>query len=63
MHQHQQPPRPNFFAMFVQTAARAGLAGLERAPVGKPIKDKGSNCTPCAAQARRDAAAKMVRGE
>lgn len=52
---------PSIFAIFAQTAARAGIAALERAPVAQPPqKGKKPGCTPCAAMARRDAAAAWV---
>jgi hypothetical protein len=61
-----QPQRlPNPFAAFALVAARAGLGALGGG-VGttqsKGKKSKGGGCTPCAAQARKDAAQAFVRG-
>lgn len=56
----------NPFAALVQVAARSAIAGLEgvsnKPADPKAAKKKGSNCTPCAAMARREAAQRMVKG-
>jgi hypothetical protein len=53
----------NFFAHFVVVAAKSGqaaLGGVQAQPAKG--KKKGPGCTPCAAQARKDAAVAFTRG-
>lgn len=59
-----QQPRPNPFAALALVAARAGLGalGAQNGGGSSKGKNKGPSCTPCAAQARKDAAQAYVRG-
>lgn len=60
----------NLIAHFALVAARAGQAAVSDVENASPSrvkpthgrKTKGATCTPCAAQARKDAAVGMVRG-
>jgi hypothetical protein len=59
-------PGPNPFASIMLVAARAGLGALGGLPststTSKSKKQQqGGGCTPCAAQARKDAARAFVR--
>lgn len=60
----QQPQRgPNPLAAFALIAAKAGLGALGGQPASSNGKKKDvGGCTPCAAQARKDAALAFVRG-
>ena len=66
MSQYTTRPSLSLGALFLRTAARvgqAGAVGLSHRYVGAAAEQDGSNCTPCAAMARREAARKIVRGE
>ena len=55
--------RPSPLAALALIASRAGLGALGAAPASSSKgKNKGPSCTPCAAQARKDAAQAYVRG-
>jgi hypothetical protein len=56
--------RPSPLAALALIASRAGLGALGAAPASSSSKgkNKGPSCTPCAAQARKDAAQAYVRG-
>lgn len=60
----QQRPSPNPFAALALIASRAGLGalGAQSSASSSKNKNKGPSCTPCAAQARKDAAQAYVRG-
>ena len=60
----QRPAAPSPFAALALVAARAGLGalgGVSNQPE-KGKKNQGPKCTPCAAQARKEAAQSFARG-